>query len=79
MNSVTFSVLISLCNHYYNLITLMLGKTEGRGRRGRQRTRWLDSITDVMHLSVSTPGDGGGQGRLACRSPWGHKDSDTTE
>ena len=32
--------------------TLMLGKTEGR-RRGRQRTRWLDSITDSMDMSLS--------------------------
>ena len=33
--------------------TLMLGKTEGRRRRGRQRLRWLDSITDVMDMSLS--------------------------
>jgi len=31
--------------------TVMLGKTEGRRRRGRQRMRWLDGITDLMHLS----------------------------
>ena len=31
--------------------TLMLGKIEGRGRRGRQRMRWLDSITDSMDMS----------------------------
>ena len=33
--------------------TLMLGKTEGRRRRGRQRMRWLDSITDSMDMSLS--------------------------
>ena len=33
--------------------TLMLGKTEDRRRRGRQRTRWLDGITDSMDMSVS--------------------------
>ena len=33
--------------------TLMLGKTEGRGRRGRQRTRWLDGITDSMDMNLS--------------------------
>ena len=31
----------------------MLGKTEGRRRRGRQRMRWLDGITDSMHTSLS--------------------------
>ena len=33
--------------------TLMLGKIEGRRRRGRQRIRWLDGITDLMHMSLS--------------------------
>ena len=33
--------------------TLVLGKTEGKRRRGRQRTRWLDRITDSMDISVS--------------------------
>ena len=33
--------------------TLMLGKTEGRRRRGQQRTRWLDGITDSMDMSFS--------------------------
>ena len=33
--------------------TLMLGKIEGRRRRGRQRIRWLDSITDLMDVSLS--------------------------
>ena len=33
--------------------TLMLGKIEGRRRRGRQRMRWLDGITDLMYLSLS--------------------------
>ena len=32
--------------------TLMLGKIEGRRRRGRQRTRWLDGITDAMDMSL---------------------------
>ena len=33
--------------------TMMLGKTEGRRRRGRQRMRWLDGIIDSMNLSLS--------------------------
>ena len=34
--------------------TLMLGKIEGRRRRGRQRMRWLDGITDSMDMTLST-------------------------
>ena len=33
--------------------TLMLGKIEGRRRRGQQRMRWLDGITDMMDMSLS--------------------------
>ena len=33
--------------------TLMLGKIEGRRRRGRQRMRWLDGIIDLMDMSLS--------------------------
>ena len=59
--------------------TLMLGGIGGR-RRGRQRMRWLDGITDSMDMSLSaTPGVGDGQGGLVCCDSWGHKESDTTE
>ena len=50
--------------------TLMLGKIEGRRRRGRQRMRWLDGTTDSMDMSLSqAPGVGDGQGSLACCNP----------
>ena len=48
--------------------TLMLGKIEGKRRRGQQRMRWLDGITDEFEQA---PGDSEGQGSLACCSPWG--------
>ena len=50
--------------------TLMLGKIEGRGRRGQQRMRWLDSIINLMDTEFEQVfGDGEGQGSLACCSP----------
>ena len=58
--------------------TLMLGKTEGKRIRGRQRVRWLDSITNSMDMNLSKLGDSERQGSLACCSPWGHKELDTT-
>ena len=61
--------------------TLMLGKIEGRRRRGRQRMRWLDGITDSMDMGL------GGVWELvmdrkalrAACSTWGYKESDMTE
>ena len=59
---------------------LMLGKIEGRGRRGWQRMRWLDGIIDWMDMSLSKlRGVGDWQGSLVCCSPWGHKESDTAK
>ena len=59
--------------------TLMLGMIEGGRRRGQQRMRWLDAITDSMGYEFEeTLGDSERQGRLACCSPRGHKESDTT-
>ena len=57
--------------------TLMLGKIEGGRRRGQQRMRWLDFITDSRNMSLSKL-----WGLVMDREPWGswgHKESDTTE
>ena len=60
--------------------TLMLGKIEGGRRRGQQRMRWLDDITDSMDMTLSKlRGVGDVQGSLLCCSPWGYKELDTTE
>ena len=58
--------------------TLMLGKIEG-GRRGRQRMRWLDGISDSKNMVGSPPRVGDGQGGLMCCGSWGRKESDTIE
>ena len=57
--------------------TLMLGKIEGR-RRGGQRMRWLYHRLNG-HEFEQAPGVGDGQGSLACCSPWGRKETYTTE
>ena len=53
--------------------TLMLGKSEGRGRREQQRVRWLvgDEFEQILEGSEV-------QGSLACCSPWGRIESDST-
>ena len=59
--------------------TLMLAKMESRRRRGRQRIKWLDGITNSMDMSLSKLQDLVMTGSLVCCSPWGHKDLDTTK
>ena len=58
--------------------TLILGKIESKRRRGRQRMWWLDGITDSMDMNLSKLQESEGQRILACCSPWGHKELDTT-
>ena len=59
--------------------TLMLGRIEGRRRRGWQRRRWLDGIIHTWTWVWAILGDSEGPGSLVCCSPWGHIESDTTE
>ena len=61
--------------------TLMLEGNGGRRRKGRQRMRWLDDITDSMDMSLSKLWKlvMGREAWCVCCSPWGHKESHTSE
>ena len=58
--------------------TLMLGKIEGRRRRGRQRMGWLDGLTDSMDMGLSKLWELVMEGKVCC-SPWDHKELDMTK
>ena len=53
--------------------SLKLQKIEGRRRRGHQRMRWLDGITEVTDMNSGKLGSGERQGGRDCCSPWGCK------
>ena len=59
--------------------TLVLGKIEGRRRRGQQRMSWLDGITDSVDMSLGKLQELVMEGGLAYCGSWGCKESDTTE
>ena len=58
---------------------LTLGGTRGRRRRGRQRMRWLDGITDSIDVSLSELQELVMEGRPGVLDSWSGKESDTTE
>ena len=72
-----FGLLMQSINSFEK--TLMLGKIEGKRSRGWQRMRWLDGITDSIGMTLSKLQDLVMDRKPGCFSPWGCKESDTTE
>ena len=85
LDSVTEGLMLKLKLQYFGHLMqrtdslekiLMLGKTEGKRRRGQKRVRWMDGIIDEFEQTME---DSEEQGSVVCCSPWGHKESDMTE
>ena len=73
------TVAMTLKDDYSLEKTLMLGGIEGRRRRGRQRMRWLDGITDSMDISLCELWELVARGVLVCCDSWDRKESNMTE
>ena len=58
--------------------TLMLGKIKGERKRGKQRMRWLENITDSMDVSMSKLWETVKVGKSSVLQSWGCRDSDMT-
>ena len=73
------NTLATWCEELTLEMTLMLGKIEGRKKRGQQRMRWMDGITDSMDMRLSKLQEiVKDKGSLACCSSWVLKESDIT-
>ena len=72
-------LLATWCEELTHQKRLMLGKIEGRRRRGWQRMSWLDGITDSMNVSLSKFRELVKDREAWCCSPWGCKKLNTTE
>jgi len=76
LKSFKFTTATSLCLQFK--ITYTNFENQDVDIFGCHRMSWLDGITNNWHELGQTLGDGEGQGGMACCSPWGHKELDTT-